>query len=162
MQKSGENVSDFIRRLEKKYQIAYGWDKLATATQDTLFYGQLYEGLHYEIMLSPAVSGSQDYKELATAAKAEERWLTELKQRKHYSKMASSSSFTSTTQPTTLANQPTSRTSANASDGPSSAKEPRKCYTCGELRHTALKCPTTKKQSTGWPTSARAKQICTQ
>lgn len=47
-------------------------------------------------------------------------------------------------------------------EGPPSAKEPWKCYTCGEPRHIVLKCPTIKKESTGHPASARAKQVCTQ
>ena len=93
LQKSGESVSDFIRRLEKKYQIAYGRDDLNAATPDALLYGQLHEGLRYEIMLSPVVSGSQGYKELATAAKAEELRLTVLKQRQRYSKTPSGRNY---------------------------------------------------------------------
>ena len=41
----------------------------------------LYEDLRYDLMLSPSVSGSQGYRELATAAKAEERRLAALRQR---------------------------------------------------------------------------------
>jgi hypothetical protein len=61
LQRGGESVSDFIRCLQKTFQVAYGRDNLNTATRDALLYGQLYEGLRYEIMLSPAVSGSQGY-----------------------------------------------------------------------------------------------------
>ena len=45
IQRSGESVPDYIRHLEKTYQIAYGKDDLNSATQDALLYGQLYEGL---------------------------------------------------------------------------------------------------------------------
>ena len=73
LQKSGESVSDFVCRIEKTYQVAYGKDGLNPATRDALLYGQLYEGLAYDLMQSPAVSGAQSYPELCTAAKGEER-----------------------------------------------------------------------------------------
>ena len=72
MQRSGEPVADFIQRLEKAYQAAYGKDTLKPETRDALVYGQLYEGLNFEKMRSPAVSGSQSFRELCTAAKGEE------------------------------------------------------------------------------------------
>ena len=59
IQRSGESVPDYIRCLEKTYQIAYGKDNLNSATRDALLYGQLYEGLSYDLMQSPAVSGAQ-------------------------------------------------------------------------------------------------------
>ena len=136
LQKSGECVSDFIRRLEKKYQIAYSRDDLNTATRDALLCGQLYEGLRYEIMLSPAVSGSQGYKELATAAKAEARRLAALKQRQSYSKVPGNNNPTSTPPSTPTGNQSTSRDlGKNAPSGPSSGKDTRRCYNCGETGH---------------------------
>ncbi len=69
-QRDGECVADFIRRLEKTFQIAYGRDNLARETRYTLLYGQLQEGLHYEVMRGPSVSGAQSYKELCAVAKA--------------------------------------------------------------------------------------------
>ncbi|MCG8626563.1 MAG: hypothetical protein MJE68_31755 [Proteobacteria bacterium] len=63
-----EGVADFIRRLEKMFHIAYGWDKL---TRDPLLYGQLMEQLMYKLVRGP-VSGAQTYKELYTAAMSEE------------------------------------------------------------------------------------------
>ena len=77
-QLESESVADFIRRLEKTYQIAYGRDQLKPETRDTLLYGQLQEGLKYELVRGPAVSGAQTYKELCTAAKSEERRLAAL------------------------------------------------------------------------------------
>ena len=46
------------------FQIAYGRDKLKIETQDTLLYGQLMEGLKYELVRGPSVSDAQTYKEL--------------------------------------------------------------------------------------------------
>ena len=86
LQQPNESVPDFIRRLEKTYQTAYGKDGLTAATRDALLYGQLYEGLCYNIMLSPAVSVSQSYRELSTATKGEERRLVALKQRQQLAK----------------------------------------------------------------------------
>ena len=145
-------MSDFIRRLEKKYQIAYGRDNLNTATRDALLYGQLYKGLRYEIMLSPAVSGSQGYQELATAAKAEERRLAALKQCQRYSKPHGNDNSTSLPPSTPTGNQSTSRNSGkNAPSGPPLGKDTRKCYNCGETGHIASRCPKTKRESTGTP-----------
>jgi len=46
--------------------------------QKTLLYGQLQEGLRYVLIKSPAVSGARSYKELCTAARNEERKLSNL------------------------------------------------------------------------------------
>ena len=73
LQRSNKSVTDFVRHLEKTFQVAYGRDNLSAATRDPLLYGQLYEGLCYDVMLSLAVSGSQGYQELATVAKGEEQ-----------------------------------------------------------------------------------------
>lgn len=55
LKKSTESIPDYIRHLEKAYQIAYGKDNLTPATRETLPYGQLYGGLCYDLMQSPAV-----------------------------------------------------------------------------------------------------------
>ena len=73
LQRPDEGVAEFIRRIEKSYQIAYGKDAMSSDTRDALLYGQLYEGLRYELMRGPTVSGSQGYQELCVAAKGEER-----------------------------------------------------------------------------------------
>ena len=83
-QKPGETVSDFIRRLEKVFQTAFGRENLSAETRDVLLYGQLQEGLSYVLMESLSVSGSQNYKELCIAKKKEERRLAELKKKQHY------------------------------------------------------------------------------
>lgn len=81
MQRQGESVAEFIRRIEKAYQVAYGKDSLSPDVRDALLYSQLYDGLQYEIMSGPAVSGSQSYQELCVAAKGEEHRLAALRQR---------------------------------------------------------------------------------
>lgn len=40
-QRDSEAVSDFIRRLERTFRIAYGRDVMSNETRDTLLYGQL-------------------------------------------------------------------------------------------------------------------------
>lgn len=59
-------VQDLCHSLQKSSEclrlhpkIAYGKDNLNHATRDTLLYSHLYEGLTYDFMQSPAVSGAQ-------------------------------------------------------------------------------------------------------
>ena len=86
IQRETEPVADYIRRLEQAYRKAYGRDGMSSETRDTLLHGQLQEGLQYELMKSPAVSGAQGYQELCLAAKNEERRLAELGKRRQYMK----------------------------------------------------------------------------
>ena len=53
-------------------------------TRNTLLYGQLQEGLKYELMKASAVSGTKDYQELCISARNEERRLAELVKRCQY------------------------------------------------------------------------------
>ena len=80
-QQDNEMVTDHIRRLERCYQLAYGKDKLSSETKEAILFGQLQAGLIYQIVKSPAVSGSQSYRALCTAAKAEEKRIAELRHR---------------------------------------------------------------------------------
>ena len=66
-QQERESVADFIRRLEQLFKLAYGRDGMSDETRGTLLHGQLQEGLRYDIMTAPAVSGSHGYKELCVA-----------------------------------------------------------------------------------------------
>ena len=55
-QKEHESVSDFITRLKKTFQLAYGHDSMTIETRHTLLCSQLQEGFRKEIMSGPAVS----------------------------------------------------------------------------------------------------------
>lgn len=85
-QREDEPVADFIRRLEQLFKLAYGRDGMSGETRGTLLHSQLQEGLRYEIMKAPAVSGSHGYKELCLAARNEEKRLAELAKRRQYLK----------------------------------------------------------------------------
>jgi hypothetical protein len=76
-----EGVNDYIRRLERLFQIAYGRDGLNVETRETLLYSQLQEGLRYDLM---RCSGAQSYQQLCLCAKKEEKRLAGLKQRQSY------------------------------------------------------------------------------
>ena len=83
-QDENEKVSDFIRHLEKTFCRTYGHDTMLSETRDALLYAQLQEGLRYDLMKPPAVSGALNYQALCVAAKSEERRLDELQKREHY------------------------------------------------------------------------------
>ena len=51
-----------------------------------MLHGQLQDGLKYELMRAPAVSGAQKYAKLCLAARNEEKRLAELKKRQQYKK----------------------------------------------------------------------------
>lgn len=73
-----ETVSDYICRLEKTFCRAYGHERMCKETQSTLLYGQLNEGLKYNLIKASAVSGASNYQQLCTAARNEERRQGEL------------------------------------------------------------------------------------
>jgi len=56
-----ESVSNFIWRLERTFQLAYGRDGMLPKTRDTLLYSQLQEGLRDRLMEGSAVSGAANY-----------------------------------------------------------------------------------------------------
>ena len=83
-QDENEKVSDFIRHLEKTFCRAYGHDTMLSETRDALLYAQLQEGLRYDLMKAPAVSGALNFQALGVAAKSKERRLDKLQKRKRY------------------------------------------------------------------------------
>ena len=60
-QRENELIADYIRRLEQTFRIAYGQDGISVETRDVLLFGQMQEGLKYELMESLAVSGATGY-----------------------------------------------------------------------------------------------------
>ena len=158
-QDESEKVNDFIRRIEKTFRRAYGHDTMLPETRDALLYAQLQEGLKYDLMKAPAVSGALNYQALCVAAKSEERRLAELQKRRQYQSpqlrgpKKAPPGPTGTNQPkqgqshnrSTGANQPRQGQSTNSS---SDAKT-RKCWNCEETGHMVYNCPRPKKESTG-------------
>ena len=70
IQKETESLSDFIRRLECIFQIAFGHDPMSAETKDVLLYGKLQDGLRIDqVNKAPAISGARSYQELCIAAK---------------------------------------------------------------------------------------------
>ena len=135
-QKDNEMVTDYIRRLEWCYQLAYSRDKLSSETKEDILFGQLQAGLSYQIVKSPAISGSQSYKTFCTTTKAEEKHIAELCRRQLYQKSGK---------------QPQNRQiSAQEMSSPqnmcSPSATPRKCYVCGSTQHLAHKCPKGKQE----------------
>ena len=57
---------------------------MLSETRDALLYAQLQEGLKYDLMKAPTVSGALDFRALFVGAKSEERRLAELQKRRQY------------------------------------------------------------------------------
>ena len=83
-QQDDEPIADYIRRLEQTFRVAYGCEGMSSETRDTLLFNQMQEGLRYELMETPAVSGATDYKQLCLASRNEEKRLVELKKRRKF------------------------------------------------------------------------------
>lgn len=71
MQKDSEAVADYIRHLERTFQIGFCQDKMSTETRNILLYGQLQSSLTLELSKAPGVSGARNYAELCIVAKNE-------------------------------------------------------------------------------------------
>ena len=77
-------MANYVFRLEHTFQVAYGKEPISTETRDMLTHSQLQEGLSYELMQSPVVSGAMMYPELCLVAKNEEKRLATLEQPHKY------------------------------------------------------------------------------
>ena len=134
-QKEHESVSDFISRLEKTFQLAYGRDSMTIETRHTLLHSQLQEGLRREIMSDPAVSGAETYQALCLAAKNEERRLMELRKRRLYHR---------STMPPQLSTRKDGDTILKRSEQRSKPASNLKCYYCQKAGHYARDCRSKK------------------
>ena len=105
-------------------------------TRDTLLHGQLQEGLKYDIMKAPSVSGAQTYKQLCLVAKNEEKRLAELRKGQHYGTP-----------------QATTPNPAQGSD--------KRCYVCNKAGHLAWDCKASKSESRGRPVSTSTRPLNT-
>ena len=140
IQRGSESVSDFIRRLEHTFQVAYGRDPMLTETRDTLLHSHLQEGLQYDLLKGPAVSGAQSYQGLCLAAKNEEKRQAELRKRIPYRKGDSGTPVKKS------AGTPTTTVPGRRERDPSKVK---KCFNCGGTDHLFRDCKEPKKESSG-------------
>lgn len=128
-QGENESVSDYILRVERCYQRAYGRDNLSVETREAILFGQLQDGMKFTLMQSPAVSGSQSYKDLCMTSRNEEKRLAELRRRQQYQKSHEN-------------HPPPRKPTDNPSNGrqettrrPHPGNQVRKCYNCGSTEH---------------------------
>ena len=141
-QGDNESVADFIRRMEHTFKVAYGRDSMSQETRNALLHGQLQDGLRYEIMKAPAVSGAQTYSRLCLASRNKEKRLLELKKRLQYqqtSAFKSRHARTPNTPSASTANK--ARDTQSPQDSPKgNNSESKKCYICGKAGHLQRNC----------------------
>ena len=129
LQHEKESVSDYVKRLERSFQIAYGRDRLTPETRDTFLCSQLQAGLKLALMECPAVSGSLSYKQLCVAVKQEEKRLIELKQRRlHQERQVRNLEVRYMFHRQLVVQSGKDSDSTDTSSG----KPPHECYVCGK------------------------------
>ena len=146
-QRDDETVSDFIRRIERHYRVAYGRDGLGAETRNALLHSQLQEGLKLELMKASSVSGAGTYQALCLAAKNEERRLAELRKRHFYKK-----SLPGHSQTTVAPSQSHKRGQGDRRPPPKdrgSGKSSLRCYNCNEVGHLSKDCKKPRTESKG-------------
>ena len=114
-----------------------------------MLYGQLHEGLRYEVMKAPGVSGVDSYSALCIAAKSEERRLQELRKRQQYNKVPTGSRPPARPP---LSSKNASSSSSSLPKGRGSSRgstEKRTCFVCDQPGHIAINCPKQRTESKG-------------
>ena len=166
-QRDRESVSDFVGHLERLFRIAYGRELMSVETKDMLLYGQFQEGLHLQLMRSPAVSGAKNYQELLVVARNEERRLADLRRRQEYARSNSSQPKTKSVAPNLKAKLPQSNPEHQppVSESGVGKQTERKCYYCRKPGHLLHQCLLRKIREGGNQPlrgSSSAKQVVTE
>ena len=143
VQEENELVIDFIRCLERTFRRTYGGDILSNETKDALLYEQLQEGLSYNLMKSPAVSGAKGYQELCQAAKSDERRQQGLSRRQMYQR--DDPKGNSNQKKSVIGAQPVViKQQARLQSTPEMGVSSMRCYNCSQVGHVAKYCPEKK------------------
>lgn len=147
VQREAESVADYLRRLERCFQLAYGRDHLKTETKETMLFSQLQEGLRFDLFKSPSVSGCQAYRELCVAAKQKERIIAEMRRRQQYQQGKGIQARSQDSKRVPDKGR-SSLPAAKAQEGDQQTKPVRKCYTCSSPDHLARACKVRSREST--------------
>ena len=136
-----EPIADYIRRLECMFRQAYGRDGMSAETRAALLFGQMQEGIKFELMESPAVSGATDYKQLCLSARNEEKRLAELEKRRHSMRIhAGPQPVPIPTNTPRAEHNPLETRNSSTSGGVVWGN----CFSCGEPGHRFRDCPNRK------------------